>query len=135
MTREGGMFKRAWFEGKFVESIDIQPGTKWVRHWDLASSTSAQANYTVGLKLGRMPDGRFVIGDVIRVRAEGHEVRQLIKSTAEQDGRHCQISLPKDPGQAGKVQDVDVVKMVWGWSVTEEADGVDKGTRRGRMAA
>src|SRR5258708_37495818 len=48
MAREGGMFKRAWFEGKFVESIDIQPGTKWVRHWDLASSTSAQAAYTVG---------------------------------------------------------------------------------------
>src|SRR5260370_3418791 len=62
IAREGGMFKRAWFEGKFVESIDIQPGTKWVRHWDLASSTSAQAAYTVGLKLGRMPDGVRLVG-------------------------------------------------------------------------
>src|SRR5258707_3088123 len=87
IAREGGMFKRAWFEGKFVESVDIHPGTKWVRHCDLASSTSAQANYTVGLKLGRMPDGRFVIGDVICVMAVRHEARQLIISTAVQDWR------------------------------------------------
>jgi predicted phage terminase large subunit-like protein len=135
MAREGGMFRRAWFDGKFVESIDIQSGTKWVRHWDLASSTSAQAAYTVGLKLGRMPDGRFVIGNVIRVRAEGHEVRQLIKSTAEQDGRYCEISLPKDPGQAGKVQAADFVRMLAGWVVHAEAETGDKRTRAEPVAA
>jgi predicted phage terminase large subunit-like protein len=135
MAREGGMFKRAWFEGKFVESIDIRPGTKWVRHWDLGSSTTAQADYTVGLKLGRMPDGRFVVGDVIRVKAEGHEVRQLIKTTAEQDGRHCEISLPKDPGQAGKVQAIDFVKMLAGWNVHAEAETGDKATRAEPVSA
>jgi predicted phage terminase large subunit-like protein len=135
MAREGGMFKRAWFEEKFVESIDIRPGTKWVRHWDLASSTSAQAAYTVGLKLGRMPDGRFVVGDVIRVKAEGPEVRQLIKTTAEQDGRHCEVSLPKDPGQAGKVQAIDFVRMLAGWNVHAEAETGDKATRAEPVSA
>jgi predicted phage terminase large subunit-like protein len=135
MAREGGMFKRAWFEGKFVESIDIQPGTKWVRHWDLASSTTAHAAYTVGLKLGRMPDGRFVVGDVIRVKAEGPEVRNLIKTTAEQDGRHCEISLPKDPGQAGKVQAIDFVRMLAGWNVHAEPETGDKATRAEPVAA
>jgi predicted phage terminase large subunit-like protein len=135
MARQGGMFKRAWFEGKFVESVDIPPGTKWVRHWDLASSTAAEASYTVGLRLGRMPDGRFVIGDVVRVQAEGPEVRQLIKTTAEQDGRHCEISLPRDPGQAGKVQATDLVRMLAGWNVHAEAETGEKATRAEPVAA
>jgi predicted phage terminase large subunit-like protein len=134
-AREGGMFKRSWFEGTFVESIDIQPDTKWVRHWDLAGSTRAEADYSVGLKLGRMPDGRFVVGDVIRVRAEGHEVRQLVKTTAQRDGRHCEVSLPKDPGQAGKVQATDFVKMLAGWDVHAEAETGDKETRAQPVAA
>jgi predicted phage terminase large subunit-like protein len=135
MPREGGMFKRGWFEGKFVESIDIPPGTKWVRHWDLASSTDAQASYTVGLKLGRMPNGGFVVGDVIRVRAEGHKIRELIKTSAEQDGRHCEVSLPKDPGQAGKVQARDFVRMLAGWVVHAEAETGDKATRAEPVSA
>jgi predicted phage terminase large subunit-like protein len=135
VAREGGLFKREWFEGKFIESIHIQPGTKWVRHWDLASSTAAEADYTVGLKLGRMPDGCFVVGDVIRVKAEGHQVRQLIKSTAEQDGRYCVISLPKDPGQAGKVQAIDFSRMLAGWLVHAEAETGDKAIRAEPVAA
>jgi len=135
VAREGGVFKRAWFEGKFIDPIEIQPKTKWVRHWDLASSTDAQSDYTVGLKLGRMPDGRFVVGDVIRVKAEGPQVRQLIKTTAEQDGRHCEVSLPKDPGQAGKVQAMDFVKLLAGWNVHAEAETGDKSTRAEPVAA
>ena len=135
MAREGGLFKRAWFDGAFIESTDILPGTKWVRHWDLAASTDAQADYTVGLKLGRMPDRRFVVADVIRVKAEGPEVRRLIKTTAEQDGRHCEVSLPKDPGQAGKVQTMDFVKMLAGWMVHAEGETGDKTTRAEPVAA
>jgi predicted phage terminase large subunit-like protein len=82
-----------------------------------------------------MPDSRFVIGDLIRVKAEGHEVRELIKTTAQRDGRHCEVSLPKDPGQAGKVQATDFVRMLAGWNVHAEAETGDKETRAEPVAA
>jgi predicted phage terminase large subunit-like protein len=136
VAREGGMFKREWFgERCFLESTDIPPGTKWVRHWDLAATEKADADYTCGLKLGRMPDGRWVVGDIIRVQKEGHEVRQLIEATAALDGRYCEISLPKDPGQAGKVQAADFVRTLAGYVVHTDAESGSKEVRAEPVAA
>ncbi len=135
VARQGGMFKHEWFTGKFLESIDIEPGTKYWRHWDLAASKAENADYTCGVKIGRMPDGRFVVVDVIRVRLEGHDVRKLIKSTAEQDGRHCGISIPKDVGQAGKVQAADFVKLLAGWNMRAEPETGSKDVRAEPVAA
>jgi predicted phage terminase large subunit-like protein len=136
VAREGGMFKREWFgERQFLESTDIPPGTKWVRHWDLAATESATADYTCGLKLGRMADGRFVVGDIIRVQKEGHEVRALIEATAALDGRYCEISLPKDPGQAGKVQAADFVRTLAGYVVHADAESGSKEVRAEPVAA
>jgi hypothetical protein len=45
-SREGGLFKMAWFgEEQFLDSHQIPPGTKWVRHWDLAATGKADADY------------------------------------------------------------------------------------------
>jgi phage terminase large subunit-like protein len=111
IAREGGMFKREWFgDSQFLNEIEIPSGTRWVRGWDLAATENRGADYTVGVKMGRMPDGRFVIADVVRLQKEGHEVRDLIKATAAMDGRHIEIRLPKDPAQAGKVQAADMAR-------------------------
>jgi predicted phage terminase large subunit-like protein len=129
VPREGGLFKRGWFG-----IVNAAPaGTRWVRHWDLAASkkkkgVSGQA-FTAGVKLGKMPDGRFIVGHVVREQEEGHAVRELLKNTAEQDGRTVEISLPQDPGQAGKVQAKDMVAMLAGWNVHAEAETGDKVTR------
>ncbi len=61
--REGGLFKRAWFEGKIIRQAP--PGTRWVRHWDLASTKSVTAARTAGVKLGKAPDGSFIVGHVV----------------------------------------------------------------------
>ena len=135
VPRQGGMFKHAWFTDKFLESTDIQPGTRYWRHWDLAASRDENTDYTCGVKLGKMPDGRLVVVDVIRVRAEGHDVRRLILSTADQDGRYCGISLPKDPGQAGKVQAQDFSSFLGGYNVITESESGDKQTRAEPVAA
>ncbi len=125
--REGGLFKRHWFEGKFIRQAP--PGVRWVRHWDLAATKSKTAAWTAGVKLGRAPDGSYVVGGVVRTRDEGHRVRALIKATAEMDGRDVEISLPQDPGQAGKVQARDFVSMLAGWRVKAEPETGDKVTR------
>jgi predicted phage terminase large subunit-like protein len=136
VARSGGVFKREWFgDGQFVDATDIPDTTKWVRHWDLAATEDARADYTCGVKLGRVPDGRFVVGDVIRVQKEGHEVRALILNTAAKDGRQCMISLPKDPGQAGKVQARDFVNSLAGYDVKADAESGSKVVRAEPVAA
>jgi predicted phage terminase large subunit-like protein len=125
--REGGLFKRQWFEGKIIRQAP--PGTRWVRHWDLAATKKATAARSAGVKLGKAPDGSFVVGHVAKTQDEGNEVAKLIKATAEVDGKDVEISLPQDPGQAGKVQAKNFIAMLAGWIVRAEPETGDKVTR------
>lgn len=127
VPRDGGMFKREWFEGKTLRQAP--PGTVWWRHWDLAASTKKKSPRTAGVKMGRTPDGKYVVGHVITTQSEGAEVRKIIHATAEMDGKNVSISLPQDPGQAGKVQKSDYVGMLAGWNARAEPETGDKVTR------
>jgi predicted phage terminase large subunit-like protein len=136
VARSGGLFKRDWFrEKQFIDTEQVPPGTKWVRGWDLAASEGPRADYTVALKLERMPDGRFVVAHVLRVQKEAHEVRDLIKDIAWQDGRHTEIRIPRDPAQAGKYQAADFVRMLAGFLVYVEPDSGSKVARAEPVAA
>jgi predicted phage terminase large subunit-like protein len=126
-AREGGLFKRAWFEGKIIRAAP--EGTRWVRHWDLAATAKANAARTAGVKLGKAPDGSFVVGHVVKDQIEGPGVRRLIKATAESDGPDVTISLPQDPGQAGKVMAHDMIAMLAGFNAYAEPETGDKVTR------
>lgn len=125
--REGGMFKRKWFADRFVKAAPAD--TVWVRHWDLAATKRKDAARTAGVKIGRVPGGRFIVGHVVTTQDEGHAVRQLIKATAATDGRRVSISLPQDPGQAGKSQAADMIAMLAGYIVHAEPETGDKAVR------
>lgn len=127
VPREGGMFKREWFEGKIIAKAP--EGTRWVRHWDLAATKDKNAARTAGVKLGKTPDGRYLVGHVVKTQDEGNAVRKLIKATAEADGKSVEISLPQDPGQAGKVQKSDMIAGLAGWVVRAQPETGDKETR------
>lgn len=131
--REGRMFKRHWFEGRTVAAAPAD--TQWVRRWDLAATQSKTAARTAGIKLGRGGDGRFYVGHVIKTQEEGAAIRRLIKSTAETDGRGVEISLPQDPGQAGKVQAQDMIAMLAGYVARAQTETGDKVTRAEPFAA
>jgi len=126
-SREGGLFKHHWFADRIVRSAP--PGTRWVRHWDLAATRRKTAARTAGVKLGRTPDGRYIVGHVVKTQDEGNEVRKLISATAQVDGRVVEISLPQDPGQAGKIQAQDMIAMLAGYVVRAEPETGDKYTR------
>jgi len=125
--RDGGLFKRQWFADKIRRMAP--EGTRWVRHWDLAATKSATAARTAGVKLGRAPDGTFWVGHVVKTQDEGNAVKVLIKATAEIDGKSVEVSLPQDPGQAGKVQKSDMISMLAGWNAHAEPETGDKVTR------
>jgi predicted phage terminase large subunit-like protein len=125
--REGGLFKRQWFADKIIRQAPV--GTVWVRHWDLAATKKVTAARTAGVKLGRTPDGKYIVGHVEKTQDEGNAVRMLIKATAQTDGTSVEISLPQDPGQAGKVQKQDMIAMLAGYTARAEPETGDKVTR------
>jgi predicted phage terminase large subunit-like protein len=126
--REGGLFKRAWL--KITEAA--APGTRWLRYWDLAATkatVSGNPAYTAGVKLGRQPDGQWVVGHVARIRDEGVGVRTFIKATAKEDGVHVDIGYPQDPGQAGKSQAQSFAQLLVRYNARALRESGDKITR------
>ena len=131
--RDGALFKRAWFADKFIDADRVPIGTRWVRHWDLAATKRKTAARTAGVKLGLTPAGGYIVGHVATTQDEGNAVRNLIKSVAETDfqshGSLVEISLPQDPGQAGKVQARDFIAMLAGFDVHAEPETGNKEVR------
>lgn len=130
---EGALFK----VGK-IEKIDEAPrGVIWARGWDLAATKQVgtrDPDWTAGVKLGRTPNGRFVIGDVRRTRDGPDGVEALIIATAELDGA-IRIGLPQDPGQAGKQQVAYLAKALAGHRVESSPESGDKATRAAPFAS
>lgn len=130
----GMYFKRGW-----CEVIDAVPaGCRWVRGWDLAATPKTEANdpdATAGTKIGVTPDGRYVVADHVRDWLSPAGVRALIKNTASRDGRETMISLPQDPGQAGKDQKTSMAKDLTGYNVRFSPESGDKVTRFGAFSA
>jgi predicted phage terminase large subunit-like protein len=128
-AREGGLFKRA----DFIIGEAIPPGViSWVRRWDLAGTEpkpGGDPDYTVGVRMGRLPDGRFVISSVIRERLSPLGVEKLLLATAQLDGTGVTIGLSQDPGQAGKAQIRALTTMLNGYMVVSEPETGSKFTR------
>ena len=109
-----------------LETIDAVPvGTKSVRGWDLAA-TAAAGDWTCGIRLGIMPDGRYIIEDLVRIQEGPHEVEATIKATASRDGKAVRIGLPQDPGQAGKAQIAYLVRGLRGYPVVAKVNSGSK---------
>jgi len=105
-----------------------------VRAWDLAGRADG-GDWTVGLKLGRREDGRFVILDVIRFRGDPAEVEQTIKTVASMDGKTVKVALSQDPGQAGKSQVQYITRQLAGFTVVSERETGSKMVRAGPIAS
>lgn len=135
--REGGLFKIDNI--KIIKSLP--PCSKWCRAWDLAGTEGAGA-FTAGVLIGKITDGSgYVVADVKRRQFSAGKVQKLIKSTATADRQGIlagkinkvtgefivdegspvvfkapdKVRLPQDPGQAGKGQKADYVKLLDGF--------------------
>lgn len=128
---EGGLFKPDRIE--FIDSLDPRWHISWIRGWDLASTTNG--DWTAGGKLGRLPDGRFIIGDMTRLRVGPDERDAAMLSTAKRDSFTTKISIPQDPGQAGKTQVLYLTRQFAGFNVMSSPESGDKVTRAEPFAA
>jgi predicted phage terminase large subunit-like protein len=129
--RGGGMFQKDWFN--VVRAVPA--GTRFVRGWDLAATKDEKAAWTAGVKIGRTPNGRFIIADSTRIQGTAAEVERLLKNTASQDGVSVRGSLPQDPGQAGKAQASYLVRALAGFTYKATPESGDKQTRAEPLAA
>lgn len=124
----GLLFKRLW-----CEVVDAVPaGVRWVRGWDLAGTPKTESNDpdgTAGTKVGKLPDGRYIVAHHVKDYLSPNGVESLIKNTASQDGREVSISLPQDPGQAGKSQAASLIRMLSGFNARATPESGDKVTR------
>lgn len=134
----GKYFQRAWFK-----LVDAPPkGPKRVcRHWDLAGTepeereSGPEPDWTVGLKLSLTPDGQLCIEDVERGQWSPSAVEEKILGTAAADTREVEISLPQDPGQAGKFQAGYLVGKLQGYRVRAEPETGSKVERAGPVSS
>lgn len=131
VPREGGLFQRSYFKDKIIKVVP--PGTVFCRHWDLAATklkvTDTKGARTAGVKMGRAPDGRFIICHLVAIGEEGKAVEDTIEAQAQLDGDGVMISLPQDPGQAGKVQKRAYLNKLAGYNVRIQRETGDKVTR------
>lgn len=123
------------FKPDKIEIIDeIPTGTRMARGWDFGA-TEGGGDWTVGAKLGVTPSGRFIICDEERIQRGPEGVMSALKNCADADGKAVKISIPQDPGQAGKFQAMQMVKALTGYSVIATPESGDKITRAEPFAA
>lgn len=131
----GLLFKRSW-----VTVVDAAPSDlRIVRGWDLAGTPKTEGNdpdWTAGTKIGKSRStGRYIVLHHVRDRDTPHKVEALIANTASHDGKGVEISLPQDPGQAGKAQVTTLIRMLSAYTARATPETGDKETRFGPFSA
>lgn len=113
-----------------------------VRAWDLAAteitSNNRDPDRTAGCLMARLKNGQYIILDAKRIAANASTVRNLVKNTAATDRvlyKCNNISLPQDPGQAGKEQAQSYIKELAGYMVTSNVISANKIARAEPFAA
>lgn len=112
----GTYFQRHWFN-----MIDAPPSnTTWVRYWDRAATEPSPENpdpdYTAGGLVGRTPEGRYIIADMIRFRGTPQKVETAIQRAAWNDGKRVKIGLEQEPGASGKSEGQYLVRRLSGFN-------------------
>jgi len=125
----------ALFKPDAIRVIDAIPigCTNWVRGWDLAASVGGA--YTAGVLMCKMPDGGYLIADVVRGQLVVDERDRVIKSTAERDGGDVLQSIPTDPGAAGKSQSLYFAKQLAGAKLKFSPESGSKESRADGIAS
>jgi len=137
--RQGGaIFQRQWFR-----IVDRAPaGLRRVRFWDLAATAEPtrtdllyDPDYTVGALLGQAHDGTVYVLDVVRRRLDPHDVKRLVRQTAELDGREVVIGMEQESGASGKSVISDYRRGLAGFVFQPRLPYADKVTRAAPYAS
>jgi len=125
------------FQPDLITTVDAIPAgpVQWCRGWDLGATEGA-GDYTAGVKLGKLADGRFIVADARRERFATAKRDAYIKATASGDGMgRTKQSIPQDPGQAGKGQVAAFAALLAGHVVKFSPETGDKVVRARPLAS
>lgn len=120
--REGGFFKRHWFE--VVGAVPAK--VTRVRYWDKAGADVGKGDWTAGVLMAKDEEGLYYIEDVVRVQLTAAPRNALIRQTAEMDRERygkVVIHIEQPPGLAKESTD-EVIRLLAGFTV--HADKVSK---------
>lgn len=81
---------------KFTIVENIPDCSEIVRYWDFAVTKQTYSDYTVGLKIGKTKDKRYVVLDMWREQTYYAEIKPHIIRLAKSDTSNCKIRLEKD---------------------------------------
>lgn len=118
----GGMFKV-----DNVAILEVMPPAGYiqdtVRYWDKAgtkeqtdSKTAKNPAYTVGTKMHKLENGKWLISDVKRGRWSADERERIIRATAEADGYDVTIYHEQEPGSGGKESAESTIRNLAGFT-------------------
>lgn len=135
-------FQRHWFDDRVLEAEEIDWGRLRyvVRAWDLAGTEkqakSPDPDYTACVRMAVDHRDRIIVLHAWQSRLTPHKVEERARAFAAEDGRHTHITVPEDPGQAGKAQAFHwVTKVLPGYSVHTVRPTGDKRIRWSPLSA
>ena len=123
------------FKPENIATIDAIPAgvTRLVRGWDFGSTIDG--DYTAGVLMGLLPDGRVLLADVARDQWAVDDRDKAFINTTNADGYGVRVSYPQDPGQAGKSLALYLSRGIPGFTFTATPESGDKVTRAEPLAS
>jgi predicted phage terminase large subunit-like protein len=120
----------ALFRRENIAVLDARPAcARWVRSWDLAFTEKTTSDWSVGALMGLDNDGRILVADVVRLRAEWPAVVRTIAATARLDGPDVQQGIESVGAQVGALQTLLRDPMLAGYAFRPIEVTKDKLTR------
>lgn len=138
---KGDLFDKSWI--LVIDSRSIPEYARRVRFWDLASidpkyrkknTNTREPDSTVGFKLS-FDKGKYYIEDIIKVKKAPGDLEELIKQTAEADGKSCAIRMEEEGGASGAANIHRYSKLLQGYDFTGVKPVVSKIERARPVAA
>ena len=107
----------SYFQRNWVDMAVMAPRSATrVRSWDIASTVPSDINHnpdwTAGVLMSKDKDGYYYVEDVVRFRDRPAGVDKMILDTAIADGADVHITVPQDPGAAGKSMAMQQIRML-----------------------
>jgi len=96
-----------------------------VRYWDKAGSQGKGA-YTVGVRMHRLTNDRWIIDDVVRGQWASEERERIMRETAVVDGYNVIVGIEQEPGSGGKDSADATIRSLAGFSCFKEPPTGDK---------
>lgn len=108
----------SYFDRNWCDIVDsVPPTVRRVRSWDIAGSLPSEVypdpDWTSGTLMSRdTKTGRYYVEHSKRFRDRPAGVESEILSIAEVDGNRTTVTVPQDPGSAGKAYATDLVRKL-----------------------